>query len=281
MKEELQAFEKTKDFLVCIDSDGCVLDTMDVKHMRCLGPCLVHVWGLGEFKDEILRLWRKVNLMGCGRGANRFSGLAAVLEDIQDNYMRVEGLDGYLDWVKNAEELSPQNLEKAYEKTGNVCMKKALEWSVLANQSMVMISDKRKQPFDGAEEALRIAEENADVVIVTAANGSEIRKEWEAFDIYKYTDLLMSQETGVKSECLKGLLEKGYMPDHVIMIGDAPADLEAAEAAGVLFYPVIAYQERKSWRMFPEVVERFIAGTYAGEYQDALITEFKKNLGID
>ena len=281
MKEELQAFEKTKDFLVCIDSDGCVLDTMDVKHMRCLGPCLVHVWGLGEFKDEILRLWRKVNLMGCGRGANRFSGLAAVLADIQDNYMRVEGLDGYLDWVKNAEELSPQNLEKAYEKTGNVCMKKALEWSVLANQSMVMISDKRKQPFDGAEEALRIAEENADVVIVTAANGSEIRKEWEAFDIYKYTDLLMSQETGVKSECLKGLLEKGYMPDHVIMIGDAPADLEAAEAAGVLFYPVIAYQERKAWRMFPEVVERFTAGTYAGEYQDALITEFKKNLGID
>ena len=33
--------------------------------------------------------------------------------------------------------------------------------------------------------------------------------------------------------------------------------------------------------MFPEVVERFTAGTYAGEYQDALITEFKKNLGID
>ena len=103
MKEELQAFEKTKDFLICIDSDGCVLDTMDVKHMRCLGPCLVHVWGLGEFKDEILRLWRKVNLMGRERGANRFSGLAAVLEDIQDNYMRVEGLDGYLDWVKTAE----------------------------------------------------------------------------------------------------------------------------------------------------------------------------------
>lgn len=55
----------------------------------------------------------------------------------------------------------------------------------------------------------------------------------------------MSQEMGVKGDCLKSLMEKGYAPDHVIMIGDAPADLEAAKEAGVLFYPVLAYQERK------------------------------------
>ena len=36
MKQAIKKFEKAKDFLICIDSDGCVLDTMDVKHMRCL-----------------------------------------------------------------------------------------------------------------------------------------------------------------------------------------------------------------------------------------------------
>ena len=34
MKEDVKEFRKTRDYLICIDSDGCVMDTMDVKHMR-------------------------------------------------------------------------------------------------------------------------------------------------------------------------------------------------------------------------------------------------------
>lgn len=280
MKETLNEFLKTKEYLICIDSDGCVMDTMDVKHMRCLGPCLVHEWELGEFRDEIIGLWRRVNLVSKERGVNRFSGLAKVLADIHENYARVEGLEDYLEWVNTTDELSPQSLKDAYEKTGSICIKKAMEWSELVNQSMIMISDRRKLPFEGTEEALKLAQEYADVVIVTAANGDEIKKEWEASDIFRYTNLLVSQETGVKSECLKALLAKGYEPDHVIMIGDAPADLQAAQEAGVLFYPVLAYHERKSWERFPEMVKRFTEGTYQGEYQDQRIKEFNENLNI-
>lgn len=280
MKETIKEFTKTKDYLICIDSDGCVMDTMDVKHMRCFGPCLVYEWGLGEFRDEIVGLWRKVNLLSKERGVNRFSGLASVLSEIEDNYMKVEGLEEYLEWVRTADELSDQSLREAYEKNGNVCFKKALEWSTMVNQSMVLVSDNKKQPFEGTEEALKLAREYADVVIVTAANGEEIKKEWESSDILQYVDLLMSQESGVKSECLKSLVEKGYERDHVIMIGDAPADLEAAEEAGVLFYPVLAYRERHSWRNFPQMLKRFTEGTYVGDYQDGKINMFKKNLNI-
>lgn len=280
MKETIKEFTKTKDYLICIDSDGCVMDTMDVKHMRCFGPCLVYEWGLGEFRDEIVGLWRKVNLLSKERGVNRFSGLASVLSEIQDNYMRVEGLEEYLEWVRNADELSEQSLQDAYEKNGNVCFKKALEWSAMVNQSMVLVSNNRKQPFEGTEEALKLAREYADVVIVTAANGEEIKKEWESSDILQYVDLLMSQESGVKSECLKSLVEKGYAPDHVIMIGDAPADLEAAQEAGVLFYPVLAYRERHSWRNFPQMLKRFTESTYVGDYQNGKVDMFKKNLNI-
>ena len=39
-----------------------------------------------------------------------------VLEDIHENYFRVEGLEGYLEWVKNAKELSNESAAKAYER---------------------------------------------------------------------------------------------------------------------------------------------------------------------
>jgi hypothetical protein len=43
-------FERKHDFLVCVDSDGCVMDTMNCKHFHCFGPCMVAewVWKLGR-----------------------------------------------------------------------------------------------------------------------------------------------------------------------------------------------------------------------------------------
>lgn len=281
MKEDIKEFRKTRDFLICIDSDGCVMNTMDVKHMRCFGPCLVYEWDLGEYREEIIRLWRKVNLLSVSRGVNRFQGLAQVLKNIHENYTQVEGLEGYLDWAGSAQELSDKSLEEAYEKTGNICMKKAMDWSRLVNQSMAMVSDTKKPPFEGTEDALRLAREQADIVILTAANRQEINKEWEVFELAQYTDLLMAQEDGRKEECLKELLEKGYEKDHVLMVGDAPADLAAAQAAGVLFYPILAYQERESWENFSEALDHFTNEDYAGSYQEERIKEFQENLHIE
>lgn len=105
----IKEFKKTKDLLICIDSDGCVLDTMEIKHMRCFGSYLVHEWGLSEYREEIVRLWRKINLLSKDRGVNRFVGLGKVLEDINDNYFRVEGLAGYQEWVANTKELSNES----------------------------------------------------------------------------------------------------------------------------------------------------------------------------
>ena len=48
-----ERMEKRKEFLVCIDSDGCVMDTMDLKHDKCLAPCMLMVWELGEYKIEL------------------------------------------------------------------------------------------------------------------------------------------------------------------------------------------------------------------------------------
>ena len=61
--QELNIFQKQKDFLVCVDSDGCAMDTMDIKHFRCFGPCMVEEWGLEAWEKPILDRWNEINLL--------------------------------------------------------------------------------------------------------------------------------------------------------------------------------------------------------------------------
>ena len=50
MAMDLQTFKKRKEFLVCIDSDGCAIDSMNIKHINCFGPEMVGEWALDEWK---------------------------------------------------------------------------------------------------------------------------------------------------------------------------------------------------------------------------------------
>ena len=45
-------FVKQSEFIVCIDSDGCAMDTMEVKHRECFGPQWIYTYGL-EDKLEV------------------------------------------------------------------------------------------------------------------------------------------------------------------------------------------------------------------------------------
>ena len=85
MADKFLAYTKRNDFLVCVDSDGCAMDTMDIKHFRCFGPCMVTEWGLEEWRGAILNRWNEINLYTMTRGINRFRGLAKALAEIQEN----------------------------------------------------------------------------------------------------------------------------------------------------------------------------------------------------
>ena len=58
--------------------------------------------------------------------------------------------------------------------------------------------------------------------------------------------LIAGQELGSKSTQLWQAVDGRYAPQHVLMIGDAPGDLDAARANGALFYPIIPGQEEHS-----------------------------------
>ena len=51
--------KKEHDYLICIDSDGCAMDTMNSKHFYCFGPEWVKQYGLENIKEEALKYWNR------------------------------------------------------------------------------------------------------------------------------------------------------------------------------------------------------------------------------
>jgi len=82
---DISQFTPTKDYLICVDSDGCAMDTMDIKHFRCFGPCMVEEWGLDKWRQPILDMWNEINLYTVTRGINRFKGLVDSLQVLAAN----------------------------------------------------------------------------------------------------------------------------------------------------------------------------------------------------
>lgn len=273
-------YVKKRDFLVCVDSDGCAMDTMNIKHFRCFGPCMVDEWNLGEWRDEILERWNVINLFSMTRGVNRFKGLAMILSEINEKYCAIEGIDKLITWAETSPELSNSALESAIARDEDaVALKKALSWSIAVNNSIKALPEEEIKPFPLAREALEFAHARADVAIVSSANLGAVLEEWEKHSLLPHTDIVMAQNSGSKAACIAALLEKGYAPSNVVMCGDAPGDLAAAEKNGVLYFPILVGREEESWREFMDVaLYKLISGSYAGEYQAQKREEFLKNL---
>ena len=279
----LAEFVRKKDYLVCVDSDGCAMDTMDVKHYRCFGPCMVEEWGLEAHRDAILKRWNDINLYTMTRGINRFKGLAIALAEIHAQYRPIEDIETLTAWVETSPELSNGALARAIEANpASVSLKKALAWSQAVNQSIQQLPDELKLPFAMAKEALAFAHERADVAIVSSANLDAVLEEWQQHGLLEHTDVVLSQNVGSKAFCIAELLKKGYQPDHVVMCGDAPGDHQAAVKNGVYYYPILVKKEKACWEEFiSEGLDRLINGTYGGEYQTEKVAAFLHNLGAE
>ncbi|MDO4337408.1 MAG: HAD hydrolase-like protein [Eubacteriales bacterium] len=276
---KLSEYKKKKDFLVCVDSDGCAMDTMDIKHIRCFGPCMVKEWGLEQWQDEILKRWNEINLYTMTRGINRFKGLSIALQEIHTKYTEIEDLDSLVQWVDNSAELSNDAIQREIEVRDSQCLRKALSWSKAVNASINQLPDEVKLPFEGVKEALAYAQESADVAIVSSANPDAVLEEWERYGLLEHTDIVLAQDAGSKAFCIGELLKAGYSREHVLMCGDAPGDLDAARKNGVFYYPILVRREKESWKEFrEEAVSRLTGESYGGEYQQKKIDEFLENL---
>lgn len=276
----LKNYKKQKEYLICVDSDGCAMDTMDIKHILCFGPCMVDEWGLDAWRDEILSRWNDINLYTITRGINRFKGLAMALDEIDKKYTKIEGIEHLVAWAEISPELSNAAVMREIDAGGDEIFKKALSWSIAVNKSINALPDDKKLPFELAREALEFAHERADVAIVSSANLDAVLEEWEKYHLIEHTDIVLAQNSGSKAFCIGELLKHGYERNKVLMCGDALGDMQAAEKNGVYYYPILVKHEREGWQEFmDEGFERLLNGTYSGEYQATKRKQFLKNLG--
>lgn len=272
-------YVKKKDFLICVDSDGCAMDTMDIKHIKCFGPCMVEEWGLQEWGEAILKRWNDINLYTITRGINRFKGLAMALKEINESYTKIEDVEILDRWVEESDELSNGALERAIAENDSVILKKALSWSKSVNENITKLPFEVKKPFEGVKEGLAYAHEVADVAIVSSANLDAVVEEWELYGLLDHVDIIMAQNVGSKAFCIQELLKKGYDPANVMMTGDAKGDLDAAKKNGVFYYPILVRHEKESWDEFKATaVDKLTAEAYAGAYQEEKLNAFFDNL---
>ena len=272
-------FQRRHDYLVCVDSDGCAMDTMDCKHIHCFGPCRVAEWGLREWQKPILERWNEINLYSMTRGINRFKGLSIALTEIDARYTSIADLSDLQAWVDSGAAPSNDAIQKAIDKTGSPILKKALSWSKAVNASINALPEELKKPFPGAKEGLAAAAGFADVAIVSSANRDAVLEEWTKFGLLEHVDVMLAQDMGSKARCITEMLKFGYAPDHVLMVGDAPGDQDAAAQNGVYYYPILVRREGESWEALRETgFARLQDGTY-GPYEKERVAAFLENLG--
>jgi phosphoglycolate phosphatase-like HAD superfamily hydrolase len=270
-----------KKYLVGIDSDGCVFDSMEVKHKECFIPNTINSYNLQAISKYAREAAEFVNLYSKSRGINRFPALIETLEWLQKHPeviargVKVEIPAGLLNWIKTESKLGNPTLEKAAA-GGDPHLQQALKWSQAVNQSVEDIV-RGVPPFPFVRDCLQKLAEQADLLVVSATPNEALEREWEEHDVAKFVRAICGQEVGTKKEVLVNA--KKYEAHHTLMIGDAPGDYAAAKANDALFFPINPGAESQSWkRLLDEGIARFFGGTFAGEYQQKLIDEFDQYL---
>jgi len=277
------SFVRKHDYLVCVDSDGCVMDTMNCKHFHCFGPCMVTEWGLEEWNDAILKRWNEVNLFSMTRGINRFKALAVCLAEIDKQYKPIVGIDALVHWAETAPALSNDGVAKAAAEAtdpdAKLVLEKALSWSKAVNAAIVELPEELKVPYAGAKEGLAAAHQFADVAMVSSANRDAVEEEWGKFGLLEHTDIVLAQDIGSKAACIAEMLKFGYDLNNVVMVGDAPGDCDAAEKNNVHYYPILVNHEKESW---DEAIANGFAQLQSGNYAPygaEMKKKFLENLG--
>lgn len=271
------------EFLVGIDSDGCVFDSMELKHKECFVPAFINYYELQGVSKYAREAAEFVNLYSKSRGVNRFPGLVEQLDwlrrrpEVKARGVHVAKPEGLIKWMATESKLGNPALEKAVATTGDPDLKRALEWSLAVNKAIADMV-RNVPPFPNVRACLDRFADHADMLVCSQTPNAALEAEWNEHGIASYVQAICGQEIGSKKETLAACRDK-YAADNILMIGDAPGDYKAAAANNALFFPINPGHEEASWtRLLEEGIERFFTGTFAGVYQQELLDEFDSYL---
>lgn len=275
-------FKPKHSYLVGIDSDGCAFDSMEVKHKECFIPNTINSYDLQGISKYAREAAEFVNLYSKSRGINRFPALVETLEwlqrrpEVKARGIAIEIPAGLVDWMQRETKLGNPALQSAVAASNDPDLVRALAWSQAVNDTVADLV-RGVPPFPFVRDCLEKLLGRADLLVISATPNEALEREWQEHDLARYVDAICGQEVGTKKETLA--VAKQYNPGHVLMIGDAPGDYQAAVANQALFYPINPGDEEASWkRLRDEGIDRFLGGGFVGAYQDALLEEFDRRL---
>jgi phosphoglycolate phosphatase-like HAD superfamily hydrolase len=283
-QETLRQFEPRHDFFIGLDSDGCVFDSMEIKHKECFTPVFIKYWKLQAASKYARAAWEFVNLYSVWRGANRFPALAKVIELLRDwpDAMRrgihLPDMTPLENFIHSGVPQGNPALQNLVEKTNDPVLALTLEWSKAVNRAIADMVE-GVPPFPWVRECLDKLRPHADLAVISGTPGEALEREWEEHQIRHYAAVVAGQEMGTKKEHLEIMARGKYPAGRALMIGDAPGDLKAARANGFLFFPINPGHEEECWqRLLEEGLDRFFGERFAGDYEAKLIGEFEKLL---
>ncbi len=280
----LAELQPRRPFFVGIDSDGCAFDSMEIKHKECFCPNIIKWWDLQPVSKYAREAAEFVNLYSKWRGINRWPALVMVFDllrerpEVMARGAKITEAKTLREFMASGQPLSDAGLKAYMTEHPAPELDKAWGWTKAVNASIADMV-RGVPPFPYMRESLEALQDKADVVVVSATPTEALVREWEEHGIASYARVIAGQEMGSKKQHLALAAKAKYAADHILMVGDAPGDMEAARANGTLFFPINPGQEEKSWeRFFKEGLAKFTTGAYAGAYEASLIAEFEKLL---
>ncbi|MGB6199490.1 MAG: HAD hydrolase-like protein [Candidatus Acidiferrales bacterium] len=278
--QALANFKPKFEFLVGIDSDGCAFDSMEIKHKECFCPNIIKFWGLQPVSKYAREAVEFVNLYSKWRGTNRWPALPLTLDllrvraEVIARHADVPRVTKVREFIASGKPLSNAGLKAYMDEHPDPELQLAMDWSVAVNDSIAdMVHN--LPPFPYVRECLEFLKSRADAIVVSQTPTEALVREWAENEIDGYVRLIAGQEHGTKKHHLKMAASGNYAPNHVLMIGDAPGDRDAARANNALFFPINPGHEEASWeRLFRVGLDKFMTGQFHGAYEDALAAEF-------
>ncbi|MBN1401242.1 MAG: HAD family hydrolase, partial [Anaerolineae bacterium] len=171
-------------FFVGIDSDGCVFDTMEIKHKECFAPNIIKHWNLQAVSKYAREAAEFVNLYSQWRGINRWPALVMVFDllrerpEVQRRNVAIPEANKIREFIASDLPKSNESLAMVVAETGDPELTRALAWSRAVNATIAdMVYG--VPPFPYVRESLDLITSHADAIVVSQTPVEALVREWE------------------------------------------------------------------------------------------------------
>src|SRR3954453_2073017 len=203
----LKDFKPSKEFFVGLDSDGCIFDSMEIKHKECFTPMFIKNFKLQAVSKYAREVWDFGNLYFKTRGANRFPALVRALNLLRERpqviarKVQVPDTKAVEEWIARETKLGNATLA-AEVKNGNQGLAQVKVWSDAVNAAVEdMVHG--VPPFPLVRECLAKINEQADAICISQTPGDALKREWAEHGIDRFVKIIAGQEMGTKTEHLR------------------------------------------------------------------------------